>query len=110
MNLKQKRRRGELSQAEEQMIKKRQVAFIMTLLLPGSGHFYIGRAYHGLIFSALVAFSLFAWWLGAGLVYPLSAVVPTSGLVGISLTLGFLLICYYLVLKHMIKLGTSLVD
>jgi tetratricopeptide (TPR) repeat protein len=109
-NLKQKKRRGELSQVEEQRIKKRQVAFIMTLLLPGSGHFYLGRAYHGVVFSCLVVFPLFAWWLGAGLVYPLSSIVPTSSLVGISLTLGLLLVCYYLILKHMIKIGTSMAD
>ncbi len=109
-NLKETKRRGEIAQAEEQLIKKRQIAFVMTLLLPGSGHFYLGRAYHGLVFSSLVAFSLFVWWFGAGLTYPLSKVVPTSGLVGISLTLGVLISCYSLILKHMIKLGISLVD
>jgi len=109
-NLKQTKRRGEVSQAEEQLIEKRQIAFVMTLLLPGSGHFYLGRAYHGFIFSSLVAFFLFTWWLGAGLTYPLSKVVPTTGLVGVSLTLGVLIGCYYLILKHMIKLGISLLD
>jgi tetratricopeptide (TPR) repeat protein len=109
-NLRQKKRKAEISQAEEQLIRKRQVAFIMTLFLPGSGHFYLGRAYHGLVFSGLVAFSSFMWWLGAGLTYPLSDVVPMSGLVGISLTLGVLIVCYYLILKHMIKLGTSWAD
>jgi len=110
MNLKQIKRRGEVSQAEEQLIKKRQIAFIMTLLLPGSGHFYIGRSYHGLIFSGLVAFSLFVWWLGVGLTYPLSVIVPTSSLVGTSMTLIVLISCYYLILKHMIKLGISRAD
>ena len=110
MNLKQTKRRGEVSQAEEQLIRKRQVAFVMTLLLPGSGHFYLGRAYHGLLFSGLLAFPLVVWWFGAGLTYPLSVIVPTSGLVGISMTLIFLIGCYYLILKHMIKLGISRAD
>ena len=109
-HLKKTKRRSEVSQAEEQLIRKRQIAFLMTLLFPGSGHFYLGRAYHGIIFSGLVAFSLFVWWFGAGLTYPLSTVVPASDLVGISLTLGVLIGCYYLILKHMVKLGISLVD
>lgn len=109
-NLKQTKRRGEIAQGEEQLIKKRQIAFVMTLLLPGSGHYYLGRAYHGLIFSSLVGFFIFAWWFGAGWTYPLSTVVPTTGLVGVSLTLGVLIGCYYLILKHMIKLGMSLID
>jgi tetratricopeptide (TPR) repeat protein len=110
VNLKQTKKRGEVSQAEEQLIKKRRIAFVMTLLLPGSGHFYLGRAFQGLIFTSLVAFFLFAWWLGAGLTYPLSSVVPTTGLVGVSLTLGVLIGCYYLIIKHMIKVGILLVD
>lgn len=109
-NLKDTKRRGEIAQAEEQLIKKRQIAFVMTLLLPGSGHFYLGRAYHGLIFSSLVAFFLSAWWLGAGLTYPLFKIIPTTGFVDLSLTLGILIGFYYLNLKHMIKLGMSLVD
>lgn len=106
--LKETTRRGELAQAEEQLTRKRQVAFVMTLLLPGSGHFYLRQAVYGFLFTCFVAFILFAWWFGAGLTYPLSNVVPTIGLVNLSVTLVIFVLSYYLILKHMIKLGASL--
>jgi tetratricopeptide (TPR) repeat protein len=109
-NLKETKRRGEIAQAEEQLIRKRQIALIMTLLLPGSGHFYLRQALHGFLFSCLVAFLLLVWWFGAGVTYHLSKVVPTTGLVSLSITLMILIASYYLILKHMIKLGTSLVE
>jgi tetratricopeptide (TPR) repeat protein len=108
--LKETKRRGELAQAEDRLIKKRQIAFVMTLLFPGSGHFYLRQALHGFLFSCLVAFLLFAWWFGAGMTYPLSNVVPTSGLFGLSVTMVIFSVSYYLILKHMIKLGTALLE